>query len=99
MAHAHQLGLGQLVHTVAEHPDGARVGFKQPQHQLEDGGFSRAAGAQENLGVAGAHRKGHVAQDHLLVEGKVHLVEQHHGGVRLSKLDGQAEFGEALVSH
>ncbi len=43
--------------------------------------------------------KRHVAQNHLLVERQVDLVEQHHRRVRLGELDRQSEVGDGLGAH
>ncbi len=38
-------------------------------------------------------------EDHFVVEGQAHLVEQHDGRVRLDQLNGQAGVGKGLASH
>ena len=51
------------------------IRLQQAQYQPQDGGLPGAAGAQEDLGVPGLQREADVAQDHLVVEGEVHAVE------------------------
>ena len=73
-------------------PSPARV-----EHQLQDRRLAGAAGAKKIL-VCPAP-KTDVAQDQLVVERQVHLVEEHHRRVDFGQLDWQPEFGEALGAH
>src|SRR5690606_32075230 len=74
-AHAHHLFLGHVLDTLAVDPDHARVGLQQPQNELQDRRLPRTTGAQEDLRMPFDQREADLVENHLVVEGQAHLVE------------------------
>ena len=89
-ADLHQLVFAHSVDLLAVDPDDAAVRLQQTEDQLQDRRLPRPAGAQEDLGVPGDQREADVAQDHLVVEGQRHAVEDHD---RRSGPEGLGESG------
>ncbi len=75
----HQVVLAHVVHAFAVDENLPSVRLEQPQNEAEDCGLSGAAGSKENLRVAGLQREADVAQDDLVVECQLHVVEHDDG--------------------
>ena len=73
------------------------VRLEQPEHQPQDRRLPGAARAQEDLGVPGLQREADVAQDHLLVERQVHLVEDDDRAAVAERFVEQRADGVALA--
>ncbi len=78
VAHAEQLRLAHLVDAHAVDPDRPRIGCQQSEDELQHGRLARPAGAEEDLGEARVELEADAAQDDVVVEGQVDVLEHHH---------------------
>jgi hypothetical protein len=56
---------------------GTRVRFQQTKNQLENHGLAGTTRPDQNGHVSGAHGKGDLVQNDIVIEGQRHLVEEH----------------------
>jgi hypothetical protein len=76
-AHSQQIALCQGVDALAMDVNGTGIRAKQPENQLEQDGFARAAVAEQDPRGATGDLEAHVAQNHVLVERERDPVEHH----------------------
>ena len=67
--------IGHGVDALAPDSDGTGIRFQQPEDHLEDDRLAGPARAEQHGHVPGLHREADFAKDHVVVEGKRHLVE------------------------